>query len=380
MGRDSPSLLGSIGRLLGSEKAPSNPPNALVPRGIQVRLTGSQRRSFKRTIRKDPDGPWVRRHQVILFRDAGHPYRTISILTGFSLGWVKELLERFRKYGQAGLVDRREDNGPLKADPEFLSCLYRVLEKTAPEWGWARPTWTRELLIETLDDETGVRVSLATMSRALQAIGARRGSPKPIGICPWSKAKKTRRLNQIRSLIQNLPGNEIAFWADEVDVNLNPKIGRDWMLRGDQREIPTPGNNVKRYIAGAMNVRTRRLTWVWGDSRNSRLFIDLLEELCRHFRKYRRIHLIVDNARFHTPEGSKQTERALQALQGRLAVHYLPTYSPDDNPIERFWEDFHAEVTRNHHCPTIDDLVVESDVYLSFHNFGLKSSDRKRTG
>ena len=55
-----------------------------------------------------------------------------------------------------------------------------------------------------------------------------------------------------------------------------------------------------------------------------------------------------------------------QALQGRLAVHYLPTYSPDDNPIERFWEDFHAEVTRNHQCPTMDDLVVASDEYLYF--------------
>lgn len=378
MGRDSPSPSISIGGLPGSAKAKPDSSKSPTPKGIQIKLSGSQRRHLSRTIKKQRDGPLVRRYQVVLLRDLGLPYRTISRVTKFSLGWVPELLERFGQYGEAGLADRREDNGPLKADPKYLACLYQVLEKTAPEWGWARPTWTRELLIETLDEETGIRVSLSTMSRALQAIGARRGSPKPIGICPWSKAKKTRRLNTIRRLIENLPRNEIAFWADEVDVNLNPKIGRDWMLRGDQREVPTPGNNVKRYIAGAMNVRTRRLTWVWGERRNSRLFIDLLEEMCRTFRRYRVIHLIVDNARFHTAEGSKQTERALQALQGRLAVHYLPTYSPDDNPIERFWEDFHAEVTRNHQCPTMDDLVVASDEYLYFHNFGLKSTDRKR--
>lgn len=378
MGRDSPSLLGSIGRFLGSAKADSDLPNPLAPRGIQVRLTGSQRRSFKRTIRKDPDGPWVRRHQVILLRDAGHSYRAISRWTGFSLGWVKELLGRFREYGEAGLVDRREDNGPLKADSKYLSCLYRVLEKTAPEWDWARPTWTRELLIETLDEETGVRVSLSTMSRALQAIGARRGRPKPLGICPWTKAKKTRRVNQIRRLVQNLPPTEVAFWSDEVDVNLNPKIGPDWMLRGDQRQVPTPGTNQKRYIAGAMNAKTRRLVWTWGEHRNSRLFIDLVLDLCRRFRRYRVIHVIVDNARFHTPEGSKQTARALRDLAGRVKVHYLPTYSPDDNPIERYWEDFHAEVTRNHQCPTMDALMEEADVYLEFHNVGLKSSDRKR--
>jgi len=378
MGRDSPSLLGSIGRSPGFEKADSDPPNPLPSRGIQVRLTGSQRRRFNRTIRKDQDGPWVRRHQVILLRAAGHPYRTISRVTGFSVVWVKELLGRFQRYGEAGLVDRREDNGPLKADSKYLSCLYRVLEKTAPEWGWARPTWTRELLIETLDEETGIRVSLSTMSRALQALGARRGRPKPIGICPWTKAKKTRRVNQIRRLIGNLPPTEVAFWADEVDVNLNPKIGADWMLRGEQRHVPTPGTNQKRYIAGAMNTRTRRLTWTWGEHRNSRLFIDMILELCRRFRRYRVIHLIVDNARFHTAQGSKQTAQAFRDLGARVKVHYLPTYSPDDNPIERFWEDLHAEVTRNHQCPTMDALMLEADVYLEFHKFGLQSTDRKK--
>jgi len=378
MGRDSPSPSISIGGFSGARKAKSDLPKPSVPQGIPVRLSGSERRRLHRTVKKHPDGRLVRRAQVILLRESGLSYRAISRLTAFSLGWVPELLGRFRKYGLAGLEDRREDNGPLKAGPKYLSCLYHVLEKTAPEWGWARPTWTRELLIETLEEETGVRVSLATMSRALQAIGARRGRPKPIGLCPWTKAKKTRRVNQIRRLIRTLPPSEVAFWADEVDVHLNPKIGSDWMLRGDQRRIPTPGTNQKRYIAGAMNAKTRRLVWVWGEHRNSRLFIDMMLELCRRFRRYRVIHLIVDNARFHTSEGSKQTAQALQDLGKRVKMHYLPTYSPDDNPIERYWEDFHAEVTRNHQCQTMDDLMVEADVYLTFHKFGLKSTDRKK--
>jgi transposase len=39
---------------------------------------------------------------------------------------------------------------------------------------------------------------------------------------------------------------------------------------------------------------------------------------------------------------------------GRIYVT-ANTYSPDDNPIDRFWEDFHAEVTRNHQCRTMGD-------------------------
>jgi len=32
---------------------------------------------------------------------------------------------------------------------------------------------------------------------------------------------------------------------DEVDIHLNPKIGGDWMLAGQQRRILTPGKNQK---------------------------------------------------------------------------------------------------------------------------------------
>ena len=61
-----------------------------------------------------------------------------------------------------------------------------------------------------------------------------------------------------------------------------------------------------------------------------------------------------------------------------MKVHSLPTHSPDDHPIERTWEDIPAEVTRNHQCPTMDDLVEQSDVHLTFHNVGVKSTDRRK--
>jgi hypothetical protein len=36
--------------------------------------------------------------------------------------------------------------------------------------------------------------------------------------------------------------------VDEVDIHLNPRIGRDWMLPGMQRRIVTPGKDEKRYL------------------------------------------------------------------------------------------------------------------------------------
>ena len=34
-----------------------------------------------------------------------------------------------------------------------------------------------------------------------------------------------------------------VFYEDEVDIHLNPQIGADWQLRGQQKRVVTPGQN-----------------------------------------------------------------------------------------------------------------------------------------
>jgi hypothetical protein len=68
-------------------------------------------------------------------------------------------------------------------------------------------------------------------------------------------------------------------WEDELDVDLNPRIGPDWMPPGVQRRVVTPGKNAKRYVAGALDATTDRLVWVSGERKDSLLFIQLLKRL-----------------------------------------------------------------------------------------------------
>jgi hypothetical protein len=39
-------------------------------------------------------------------------------------------------------------------------------------------------------------------------------------------------LNRIQHLLATLPRWVFAFYADEVDVHLNPKVGLDWTASG----------------------------------------------------------------------------------------------------------------------------------------------------
>lgn len=279
---------------------------------------------------------------------------------------VGRVAKRSQQYGEAGLQDGRCDNGADKLDEHFLQELDRVVRKTPHDFGWRRPTWTRELLVTVLVQRTGVRVHVGTMSRALAAINARRGQPRPRVLCPWVKARKTRRLNALKTLRATLSRHDRLFYEDEVDIHLNPKIGLDWMGRGQQKDVLTPGKNVTRYLAGALDVRSGLVVWVEGDRKTSYLFLDLLDALRKKYPRARRLHLILDNYRIHD---STIVQAALSGyLAGKVELHFLPPYCPDHNKIERVWKDLHANVTRNHRCRGINHLMREVRYYLHRRN------------
>lgn len=229
-----------------------------------------------------------------------------------------------------------------------------------------RPTWTRELLCLEMKRQGFEQVAVCTMGRALSLLGARLGTPKPVVLCPWSRERRLRVLRQIKRLEANASAEEPVLYVDEVDIHLNPKIGRDWMLPGQQRRVVTPGKNKKFYIAGALDVRTGRVHSVGESSKNSRLFCQLLFRLAVHFRKARRIHLIVDNYGIHS---SHETQRVLESLGGRVVLHFLPPYCPDHNRIERVWLDLHANVTRNHRCKTLNHLLHNARRFIEAYRW-----------
>lgn len=311
---------------------------------------------IRRLRRQTRDAGLAMRCQIVLHATKDRSSRVIAEAVGCSRSWVSRVLERFQWMGVAGLMDRREDNGTLKLDEWYLDRLVEVVEGRPSDHGFPRPTWTRELLVKVMKRLTGVGIHVATMSRALKAIRARRGRPRPVVRCPWLKARKQRRLRALRRLAAHLPRGEVLLYADEVDIHLNPKIGLDWMNYGQQKEVVTPGKNQKRYLAGALDSAAGRLTCVEGTRKDSSLFVTLLAALVEEYPWAARIHVILDNYRIHH---SHMTQIALRHFGKRIVLHFLPPYCPNDNKIERGWLDLHAEVTRNHQRASMDTLMAD---------------------
>ena len=336
-----------------------------------IELSRPQRRRLLRAARETNDADLRTRYMIVIHSAAGKSQSGIAAMLGCSVSTVKRTRTRWRESGEAGLIDRREDNGPTaKADEAYAMELLAVLELSPRQHGQRRPTSTQELMIKVMRQRGYPAVSRTTMGRLLRRLGVRRGTPKPTVRCPWSRRAKAARIRLIRKLIESLPADEATVWEDELDVDLNPRIGPDWMLPQTQRQVLTPGKNVKRYVAGVLDAVTDHLVWVSGERKNSLLFIELLKKLLKVHADKKIIHVILDNYAIHT---SRQTQAWLAEHGGRLRLHFLPPYSPDDNRIERrVWREVHANVTRNHDCDSIEELMGEVAYHLMSRNRAAK--------
>ena len=223
-----------------------------------------------------------------------------------------------------------------------------------------------------LREDYQVRVGRETVRLWLREADLVWRRPRPV-IRPKGPDREAK-LRGLRALLRGLPTDETAVFMDEVDVNLNPKVGCQWMKRGQQAEVETPGNNEKRYLAGSIHWRTGRVILTEGkpkEGRSAALFLRHLDDLRRAFRHYKVIHVLCDNAGTHTAEGSKLVRAYLKEWGHRVRLHYLPKYSPDTNPIERVWWRLHEAVTRNHRCHTMQELLD-----LTFDWFGTRTHFR----
>ncbi len=232
-----------------------------------------------------------------------------------------------------------------------------VAKQTPEDFGFFRSRWSCETVAHILAFEHGIRVSVETVRRVLHRLGYVWRRPRPV-VGPVDPDHAVK-LQAVQELLRTLPADEVAVFQDEVDVHLNPKIGSAWMPRGLQAEVVTPGTNQKRHLAGSLVWRTGTLiVSPPGTRRNTELFLAHLDELRSRFRSMRRIHVICDNAPFHT---SYAVRAYLEQWGHRIDLHFLPRYAPETNPIERVWWTLHETLTRNHRCATIDDLLC--DVY-----------------
>src|SRR3954452_7527332 len=145
-------------------------------------------------------------------------------------------------------------SGPSCLTPSFQRSLLALLQKTPSVYGWYRTRWSGATLALQLQVQQGIRVSAETVRRCLHALD-----------WVWKRAKliakdsdpaRAWKLARIRAVSAEWGRREALLFADELDLHLLAKVGAQWMPRATQVEVMTPGKNERRYLPGALDLRT----------------------------------------------------------------------------------------------------------------------------
>lgn len=330
-------------------------------------LNASQRKRLLEIYRgKEAHPAEVRlRAHILLLLARGQSWSLIATMLFCSTATIGRWRRQFLSGGVDALLERRRGRTATLLVGWMWVLVEWVRTLTPRDFGYCRSRWCCATLSLLLFDRHAVKASPETIRRCRHAQGLVWRRPRPV-LGP-KDGQRTWKLRKIRELLRDLPEDEAAVFQDEVDLNLNPDIGCCWMPRGEQATVVTPGNNVKQYLSGSMSWRSGELVVTQGARRNAELFVAHLEDLRVRFRRYRRIHVICDNARFHTVTGSCLVRQYLAQHGDRIVVHYLPSYSPKDNPIERVWWHLREQITRNHCCQSMEELVELTLSWLQEH-------------
>ena len=95
--------------------------------GIVSPLSRRDKRKLVRSMRQCQNGQMRVRYLIVLSCAEGTSPSKVARQLSISRSTVYRVAERFNEFGEAGLADRREDNGERKIDEEFLSSLVKLV-------------------------------------------------------------------------------------------------------------------------------------------------------------------------------------------------------------------------------------------------------------
>jgi transposase len=297
------------------------------PPEIAVRLTDAQRAELRGFARSEP-GYISERAHFVLFSDQGVSAPEIAQRFGCSAPTVYTWLRRYERQGIRGLRDRpRTGRPPKEALLPFIVAAQVCMSPLC--YGYRLGCWTVELVCQHLT-RFGVTASVPQVRRALGRANFTWGRAKLV--LPHRRdpkaAEKLKRLDEALT-----DPNGVVLSTDECDAHLMPVVRGTWHAIGRQPEVVTPGQNQKRGVFGAVDLRSGAFHYMLSAKKRSVEFVGFLGNLVAAYPE-KVLYVMVDNASIHT---SKLTLKWV-AEHPQVHLVYLPTYAGHEyNPIEKVW-------------------------------------------
>jgi transposase len=325
-------------------------------------LSDEQRRALL-TLRRRAVGRVSMRAQMVLLSTRGYSVAQIAEIFEVGEDVVRSWLHRFQQAGPDGLADRPRPGRPPK-DPLARHIVDAQASSSPQCSGLVQTCWTVGLLVAFLAARFRLILSASSVRRYLKLMDWRWRRPRlaPATHAPGSQKKRDpAAASKLTAIEAALATSATLLYLDECELQLLPIVRAMW-LKGPRLRIPTPGQNAKRVLFGALDARTGALIHLVRERKRAVDFVAFLEQLAARYPRGP-VVLILDNVITH--DAKLVRAWLAQPEHWRFQVRWLPKYAAHDhNPIERVWGLLKDHVAANRLYGSIELLVATAERYL----------------
>jgi len=158
------------------------------------------------------------------------------------------------------------------------------------------------------------------------------------------KEKQRAFIESYDNLLNSLADNEAVLFADAVHPTHAARPAGCWAPSQEKLAIEQTSGRQRINIHGAIDLETGQTRMIEALTIDAASTIRLLESIEAFYPMLALIHVFLDNARYHH---ARLVREWLAQPGRRIKLHFIPTYCPHLNPIERLWGVMHRNVTHN---------------------------------
>jgi transposase len=159
-----------------------------------------------------------------------------------------------------------------------------------------------------------------------------------------NEEKQKNFIAEYDNLLNSLADNEAVLFADAVHPTHAARAAGCWAPKQETLAIGQTSGRQRINIHGAINLETGQTRMIEVLTVDAVSTIRLLESIEALYPLLVLIHVFLDNARYHH---AKLVQEWLARPGCRIKLHFVPSYCPHLNPIERLWGLMHRNITHN---------------------------------
>lgn len=324
-------------------------------------------RKLKRMKRQLANAVNCRHARIILLSRGGLTNRQIAEHCGCTPAWVRKIIHRFNAGGIEAITWYPYycgQAGPRKFVADVTEQMAEVAS-SPPRQLIGMSVWSLPKLREYLVAEGIISsISLEWLRQILrrQKIRWRDTKTWKTSTDPefWPKYKRIRRLYRRR------PAGGRRLSVDELGpLNLLPRHGKHYARTGhvDRHRATYRRTGGVRHMFGAYDLERDTLVGRFVKEKNWKTFLSFLKWLRRRHRSGEVLHIILDNAGYHT-----KAEVLEYAAKHRIKFYFTPTGASWLNRIECHFTALKKFALDNTDHRTHEELQEAIEQYLAWRN------------